>query len=227
MAFSEALSVRGLANKGPLHENARHPLRHHRLERDPVDRACWHDRQGDLADAEFRRHTRLHRRIHARLSGRSLVREGHILLCLDGRLDTERKDGRKFVLTPGRKPSGRRRRRAASLLDRHRGEAVYRGLKRFRSYGNISERRHGRAPGHPDCHDTAPSQIAAARKTNHLRIVIFGLQRAAGPYRWARCGSTGESSSIALPKEALVNEERFEATEAEIGWIKPCRKMVR
>ena len=23
------------------------------------------------------------------------------------------------------------------------------------------------------------------RKTNHLRIVIFGLQRAAGPYRWA------------------------------------------
>ena len=23
------------------------------------------------------------------------------------------------------------------------------------------------------------------RKTNHLQIVIFGLQRAAGPYRWA------------------------------------------
>src|SRR5215475_8986784 len=23
------------------------------------------------------------------------------------------------------------------------------------------------------------------RKTDHLRIVIFGLQRAAGPYRWA------------------------------------------
>ena len=33
------------------------------------------------------------------------------------------------------------------------------------------------------------------RKTNHLQIVIFGLQRAAGPYRWAknglmRCGNT-------------------------------------
>ena len=27
--------------------------------------------------------------------------KGHILLCLDGRLDTELKDGRKFVLTPG------------------------------------------------------------------------------------------------------------------------------
>ena len=26
------------------------------------------------------------------------------------------------------------------------------------------------------------------RKTDHLRIVIFGLQRAAGPYRWASCG---------------------------------------
>jgi hypothetical protein len=23
------------------------------------------------------------------------------------------------------------------------------------------------------------------RKTNHLQIIIFGLQRAAGPYRWA------------------------------------------
>jgi hypothetical protein len=23
------------------------------------------------------------------------------------------------------------------------------------------------------------------RKTNHLRIITFGLQRAAGPYRWA------------------------------------------
>src|SRR5215831_103374 len=26
------------------------------------------------------------------------------------------------------------------------------------------------------------------RKTDHLRIVISGLQRAAGPYRWAMCG---------------------------------------
>jgi hypothetical protein len=26
------------------------------------------------------------------------------------------------------------------------------------------------------------------RKTKHLHIVIFGLQRAAGPYRWARTG---------------------------------------
>jgi hypothetical protein len=24
------------------------------------------------------------------------------------------------------------------------------------------------------------------RKTNHLQIVAFGLQRAAGPYRWAK-----------------------------------------
>ena len=24
------------------------------------------------------------------------------------------------------------------------------------------------------------------RKTNHLQIVIFGLRRAAGPYRWAK-----------------------------------------
>ena len=27
--------------------------------------------------------------------------KGHILLCLEGRLDTETEDGRKFVLTPG------------------------------------------------------------------------------------------------------------------------------
>jgi hypothetical protein len=27
------------------------------------------------------------------------------------------------------------------------------------------------------------------RKTNHLQIAIFGLQRAAGPYRWAKSGS--------------------------------------
>ena len=27
--------------------------------------------------------------------------KGHILLCLEGRLDTETADGRKFVLTPG------------------------------------------------------------------------------------------------------------------------------
>ena len=27
--------------------------------------------------------------------------KGHILLCLEGRLETELKDGRKFVLTPG------------------------------------------------------------------------------------------------------------------------------
>ena len=28
-------------------------------------------------------------------------RKGHILLCLDGRLETELEDGRVFVLTPG------------------------------------------------------------------------------------------------------------------------------
>jgi hypothetical protein len=27
------------------------------------------------------------------------------------------------------------------------------------------------------------------RKTNHLQIVTFGLQRAAGPYKWAKGGS--------------------------------------
>jgi hypothetical protein len=27
--------------------------------------------------------------------------KGHVLLCLEGRLDTELQDGRKFVLTPG------------------------------------------------------------------------------------------------------------------------------
>jgi len=26
------------------------------------------------------------------------------------------------------------------------------------------------------------------RKTNFLQIIIFALQRAAGPYRWAMCG---------------------------------------
>ena len=34
------------------------------------------------------------------------------------------------------------------------------------------------------------------RKTNHLHIVIFGLQRAAGPYRWARSGSHSAAARI-------------------------------
>ena len=33
-----------------------------------------------------------------------------------------------------------------------------------------------------------PSGRIQKRKTNHLQIVIFGLQRAAGPYRWAISG---------------------------------------
>jgi hypothetical protein len=33
------------------------------------------------------------------------------------------------------------------------------------------------------------------RKTNHLQIVIFGLQRAAGPYRWARRGQSITASA--------------------------------
>lgn len=38
---------------------------------------------------------------HARIPGRSLCSKGHVLLCLEGQLDTELKDGRRFTLMPG------------------------------------------------------------------------------------------------------------------------------
>ncbi len=38
------------------------------------------------------------------------------------------------------------------------------------------------------------------RKTNLLQTLIFGLQRAAGPYRWAMCGrvrrETGKRQTV-------------------------------
>jgi hypothetical protein len=37
------------------------------------------------------------------------------------------------------------------------------------------------------------------RKTNHLRIVIFGLQRAAGPYRWATSQTSRDPPSADEP----------------------------
>ena len=51
------------------------------------------------------------------------------------------------------------------------------------------------------------------RKTNHLRTVIFGLQRAAGPYRRANSShSTTSSADRAmdrLPSGSVTSEEIF------------------
>ena len=41
------------------------------------------------------------------------------------------------------------------------------------------------------------------RKTNHLQIVTFGLQRAAGPYKRAMCGRSGLARTFFTPA-ALV-----------------------
>lgn len=56
--------------------------------------------------------------------------KGHILLCLDGRLDTELVDGRVFTLTAGRHelPSGRQC-RGPQILYRDWRQIVHRGLR--------------------------------------------------------------------------------------------------
>jgi hypothetical protein len=43
------------------------------------------------------------------------------------------------------------------------------------------------------------------RKTNHLRIITFGLQRAAGPYRWATFRLMQRSKCVLL--DHLVRTE--------------------
>ena len=63
--------------------------------------------------------------------------KGHFLLCLDGELDTELADGRRFTLTPGHELPGGGRRRAASFCDAHRGEAVCHRLTRRRRLRNL------------------------------------------------------------------------------------------
>ena len=54
--------------------------------------------------------------------------KGHILLCLEGELQTEIEGSASIRADPGHELSGRGRHRAASLLDTRRSEAVHRGL---------------------------------------------------------------------------------------------------
>jgi hypothetical protein len=43
------------------------------------------------------------------------------------------------------------------------------------------------------------------RKTNHLQIITFGLQRAAGPYRWVKSGKArSEHIPSGLPPGADI-----------------------
>jgi hypothetical protein len=43
------------------------------------------------------------------------------------------------------------------------------------------------------------------RKTNHLRIITFGLQRAAGPYIWAISGHSGfDPAAVPLPRGRVM-----------------------
>jgi hypothetical protein len=45
------------------------------------------------------------------------------------------------------------------------------------------------------------------RKTNHLQIITFGLQRTAGPYRWVKRRNTRwEQMFSALPPKADSNQ---------------------
>ena len=54
---------------------------------------------------------------------------GHVLLVLEGELETELKDGRRFTLEAGDELPGLRLRRfPAPFLDPHRGEALHRRL---------------------------------------------------------------------------------------------------
>ena len=47
------------------------------------------------------------------------------------------------------------------------------------------------------------------RKTCHLQIITFGLQRAAGPYRWAN------NDTNALQQEALLFDRLVDRGEQE------------
>jgi hypothetical protein len=46
------------------------------------------------------------------------------------------------------------------------------------------------------------------RKTNLLQIIIFGLQRAAGPYRWANTGRLVATSAY-IDNGLLTPRNRF------------------
>src|SRR3546814_10451191 len=58
--------------------------------------------------------------------------KGHILLCLEGQLDTELADGRTFVLTPGMSYQ------VADNAEAHRSSTVH-GARLFRSEAHTSE----------------------------------------------------------------------------------------
>jgi hypothetical protein len=49
------------------------------------------------------------------------------------------------------------------------------------------------------------------RKTNQLHIIIFCLQRAAGPYRWARSDSLNPSTSKQHPGTAVSPRDSMAA----------------
>jgi|HubBroStandDraft_6_1064221.scaffolds.fasta_scaffold415587_2 hypothetical protein len=84
-----------------VHAHDRHSLRSYGLVAGGGDGAQRGEWRGVLADAKFRRPTGAHGGVHAGLSGGSLVREGTHLLCVEGELETELKDGRKVTLKPG------------------------------------------------------------------------------------------------------------------------------
>jgi hypothetical protein len=56
--------------------------------------AYWHTRQFGSISVRMVEYTQGYRADH-------WCTKGHILLCLEGELETELADGRKFVLTPG------------------------------------------------------------------------------------------------------------------------------
>src|SRR5262249_43143833 len=73
------------------------------------------------------------------------------------------------------------------------------------------------------------------RKTHYLQIITFGLQRAAGPYRWAKSGPRAvrfdSNRECQLPYHRVakldwLNPEDF-AAKAEIGMQRGGRPLVR
>ena len=54
------------------------------------------------------------------------------------------------------------------------------------------------------------------RKTNLLQIIIFGLQRAAGPYRWAK-SRQGKTSILSLEDSVREFYKRMRFWRAQ-GW---------
>jgi hypothetical protein len=82
------------------HEDTNTALHRHRLERRRCDETCRGNRRSAVADARHRRSARADEYSPGYCADHWCDR-GHVLYVLEGELDTELRDGRKFKLKAG------------------------------------------------------------------------------------------------------------------------------